>query len=184
MGKPGKVAWGPLALGVGLGGIIIAGITVALMKKPRGLRANNPFNLVDNGINWEGLDSPRNDAADHQADIEAGHLPLLRFISPYYGIRAGMIDVAGDLKEKVTTIASLVHEYAPASDGNDEADYRAFLAEKLGRDENTPLDPARDAPAIAEFIVQMEQGTPLTGLYGAATVAAGVTAGLEHVGLA
>ena len=51
----------------------------------RGLRNNNPLNMEDDGTDWEGLDTPRNDG-------EAPN-PMLRFQTPEYGLRAARISL-------------------------------------------------------------------------------------------
>lgn len=87
---------------------------------PRGLRNNNPLNLRISNNTWLGKVKNNTDGAFEQ------------FITLEYGLRAAMrniktiIDRRKKLKQR-TTIANLIHIWAPASDNNNEQAYCAAI---------------------------------------------------------
>lgn len=88
-------------------------------EDPRGERNNNPLNLEDFGIKWDGMIFPSDGK-------------YIRFITPEKGIRAG----ARDLHTKVchhglTTLAEIVNIFAPRTENNVAA-YLADLSKSLG----------------------------------------------------
>lgn len=111
---------------------------------PRGLRNNNPFNLKEVGINWQGK-VPGQDSV------------FTTFESVRYGVRAGLLDLFNDYSRKnLRTIEALISEFAPPSE-NDTAAYIAFVSEYTG------IPPRRflilsDLVPIAQAIVRLENG--------------------------
>jgi len=71
---------------------------------PRGLRNNNPFNLVRTSIAWQGK--------------IAGSDPRFEtFKNLAFGIRAGLLDLYNDWARKnLKTIRGLINEFAPPSE--------------------------------------------------------------------
>ncbi|WP_109076230.1 MULTISPECIES: structural protein P5 [unclassified Azospirillum] len=87
---------------------------------PRGIRNNNPMNLKDFGIDWNGLVG--NDGKG-----------MCVFDKPENGLRAGMKDLVNDYKKKgFDTVEKLMAEFAPPSDKNPTSAYAAFVARRLG----------------------------------------------------
>lgn len=95
--------------------------------KSRGLRNNNPFNLVKTSILWKGKvpgDDPKFET----------------FSSVEYGLRAGMMDILGDINTGQDTFSLLIggtpplflDGFAPAGDGNDVDFYVSYLADFVG----------------------------------------------------
>lgn len=76
--------------------------------KSRGIRNNNPGNLIKTNINWQG-ETPGNDA----------HFET--FINMVYGCRAMMLDLINDIKGGMNTPAKLITEYAPPNENNTAA---------------------------------------------------------------
>ncbi|RME84157.1 MAG: structural protein [Zetaproteobacteria bacterium] len=105
----------------------------------RGSRNNNPGNLIDNGINWKGLDNPRNDGR------------YLRFVSPEWGIRA-LVKVlyAYYHKHGLRTVRAIITRYAPPTENDTEA-YVQHVARELGVSPDAPLPWSR---AIVEKLVR------------------------------
>jgi hypothetical protein len=98
------------------------------MSAPRGILNFNPGNLTDNGIDWEGLAPERSDAA-----LYPGRTSSCRFKHPFYGIRAMVIDIMGDVHGGLNTPAKLMSSYAPAGDEqNDPLAYAQYVAKRLG----------------------------------------------------
>ena len=88
---------------------------------PRGLRNNNPGNLVRTGISWQGK----------VAHAQNSDPQFEQFTSLAYGLRAMMIDIAGDIAEGTNTLTALVNEYAPPHENN-TSNYVNFVSQATG----------------------------------------------------
>lgn len=129
---------------------LVEGITMAgkLIITPRGIRNNNPMNLRDFGIRWQGLDSPSSDAGGYA-----------RFVDPVKGLRAGMRDLLTDFRrDGQNTIRKLITEFAPREDSNDTAAYIAAVAKRLGIGADAHLDVPSRLIELARAIVAHENG--------------------------
>jgi hypothetical protein len=105
-------------------------------SKLRGLRNNNPFNIMfDPKIKWVG-----------QVGKEVtAPFRLIIFDSVENGIRAVAKDVAGDyLKDGKHTIKALISEYAPPSDGNNTSAYIEYVSRVTGIPANEPFEMSDD----------------------------------------
>lgn len=145
---------------LGIGALILLGGGTAVYTMTRGLRNNNPGNIVDNGDNWEGLATPRNDGR------------FLRFVSPEYGIRA----LARVLSNYVTldgiepTITALISRWAPPGENNTAA-YIQSVSDYVNLDADSILDLSIDLPRLVGGIIHQENGLQP---YADATIAQGV----------
>lgn len=72
----------------------------------RGIRNNNPGNLIKTNIAWQGKINPSKDANFEQ------------FSSLFFGIRAMYKDVINDINKGKNTISKLITEYAPPHENN------------------------------------------------------------------
>lgn len=88
---------------------------------PRGIRNNNPGNLIIIGSSWAGKVPV--------AQNTDGHFEQFTYIE--YGIRAMAYDIIGDIQKGKNTLTSLISEYAPASENNTSA-YIASVAQQTG----------------------------------------------------
>lgn len=88
---------------------------------PRGIRNNNPGNLVLTNIGWQGK-IPNDQNTD-------GHFE--QFTQIHWGIRAMMKDLINDIGEGTNTLTSLINEYAPPHE-NDTANYVSFVSNATG----------------------------------------------------
>lgn len=89
----------------------------------RGLRNNNPGNLVKTRLSWVGK-------------LKNGKDPRFeQFEALKYGIRAQMMDVINDIKKGKNTITKLIQEYAPAFE-NDTNGYINNVAKSVNLDPN------------------------------------------------
>ncbi|MFV8389803.1 hypothetical protein [Flavobacterium sp. LB1P71] len=87
----------------------------------RGLRNNNPGNLVITSDKWQGkIYKPKNTDARFE-----------QFIEIKYGIRAMLRDVINDILKGKDTVRKVISEYAPAFENNTNA-YVNAVSEKLG----------------------------------------------------
>ncbi len=115
------------------------------MTEPRGIRNNNPLNIVHNDILWGGLDYPPDDGR------------FCRFTDPVFGIRAACkILLTYQNKYRLRTVREIVNRWAPPHE-NDTESYIAAVARQVGvgRDEAVDLsDPATMRPMLKAMIRQ------------------------------
>ena len=114
---------------------------------PRGLRNNNPGNLIKTSIPWVGKITPGTDARFEQ------------FTSLEDGTRAMLMDIINDItKDGKDTIKKLINEYAPAHENNTAAYItQVSTATGLGPDEKIVLSDTF-LRNIAQVINQVENG--------------------------
>ena len=79
-----------------------------LSNAPRGIRNNNPGNLIYTKINWKGK-LPRHQNNDRRFEM---------FVAPVYGVRAMIKDLKNDIEKGKSTVPRLVEEYAPRFENN------------------------------------------------------------------
>ena len=79
-----------------------------LSNVPRGIRNNNPGNLVFTKINWKGK-LPRHQNKDRRFEM---------FIAPVYGVRAMIKDLKHDIGKGKNTVPLLIEEYSPRFENN------------------------------------------------------------------
>ena len=102
-----------------------------LSNYPKGIRNNNPGNLVSSSIKWQGkLPKPNN----------AGRFEM--FISPEYGVRAMIKDLRTKIN-KHKNIEAIVSRYAPAFENNTTA-YINTVAKALNVSPKASLLPTKN----------------------------------------
>ena len=102
-----------------------------LKSYPKGIRNNNPGNLVYSSIKWQGkIAKPNN----------AGRFEM--FISPEYGVRAMIKDIRTKIK-KHKNIEAIVSRYAPAFENNTTA-YINTVAKALNVSPKANLLPTKN----------------------------------------
>jgi len=117
------------------------------MRYSRGIRNNNPGNLVRTSIDWLGkipLDQNR-DARFEQ------------FYEIRYGIRALMRDIYTDYRRGSNTVRKLISEFAPAFENNTESYINSVIG-KIGMSIIPQMD-IDTLAAIAKAIVAVENGS-------------------------
>lgn len=87
----------------------------------RGIRNNNPGNLIFTNISWQGKLSYSQNTDKH----------FEQFNELKYGIRALILDVYNDIKKGKNTIKKLITEYAPPSE-NDTTAYIDSVSKATG----------------------------------------------------
>lgn len=121
---------------------------------PRGLRNNNPGNLVYTENAWKGK-IPFAQNSD-------GHFE--QFESIEWGIRAMMIDIIGDINEGTDTLRQLISEYAPAHENNTDA-YIASVSNAVGILPDVKLQLSQGLLfALIRAKITMEVGVAYTGM--------------------
>jgi hypothetical protein len=110
------------------------------MKIPRGIRNNNPGNLVLTNIPWRGK-VPNKENTDRHFEQFRDTDGVKGII---WGIRAMMMDLKGDIvKDGLNTIRRLIEEYAPKHENNTEA-YIARVSRMTGIGPNELLYPDQE----------------------------------------
>lgn len=104
-------------------GVFGVGLVAMLMKNdshlPLGIRNNNPGNIENNGIQWQGL-----------ADSQSGR--FYRFVSPEYGFRAmARIMRTYATQYGINTINGIISRWAPPAE-NDTKSYINHVSSVLG----------------------------------------------------
>lgn len=145
-------------MAAGTGGAVIAYNN----SKRRGIRNNNPGNLVKTAIAWRGkvphdknTDQHFEQFTDHEG--KPGHL---------WGLRAMFMDVRGDIEKKgMDTVAKLITSYAPPmgtlnSTGklqreNNTAAYIARVSKELNKSATAKIVPA-DYLKLMKAIIAVE----------------------------
>ncbi len=127
--------------------VALLGGGLALRGQPRGILNNNPGNIRRTGIDWRGEvpDAEKTDALFEQ------------FTAPEWGIRAMAREILTSLRRGQTTIREIITEWAPPAE-NPTAAYIENVAARTGIDADTPLDAARDLPAVVGAIIVQENG--------------------------
>lgn len=114
---------------------------------PRGIRNNNPGNLVITSIPWNGkIPVSKNTDGSYE-----------QFSSALMGIRAMFIDMRGDIeKDGNNTIRKLITEYAPPHENNTAA-YIAAVSQKLGLHADAAIQKSH-YHALIKAVIQHENG--------------------------
>lgn len=129
--------------------LMLGGLYLFMSRRiPRGIRNNNPGNLRDFGIEWQGRTGTDNGPGG----------PFVIFDSPQNGIRALARDIRTDYqRDGQNTVRSLISEFAPGSENNTAA-YVKSVSNRLSvaPDEVIPL-PGRLYDLVTA-IIQHENG--------------------------
>lgn len=115
---------------------------------PRGIRNNNPCNLIKTNNNWIGKieHGKSNDKVFEQ------------FTTMVTGIRAGVIDIVGDIKKGKNTIEKLINEFAPPSENNTKK-YIQTVSNKLKINKNDEIEVnEKTIFEIIKAIIRIENG--------------------------
>lgn len=128
-----------LLLGLAL---ILAAGSYAVLRVPRGIRNNNPGNLVDAGIPWRGL-------------IGSDETGKAVFRTALEGIRAMYIDLrTGFERDREDTVREIITEWS----ATDREPYIKFISRFLGVGPDEPLELASVRVPLIKGITQFENG--------------------------
>ncbi len=118
-------------------------------KLPRGLRNNNPGNIVRGKDNWYGMAAQQTDAR------------FIQFTDVKYGYRALMIIIKNYiLKAGKKTVAEIIDRWAPSNENNTKAYIRSVCSYMgVAEDYELKID-FHDMCLIAEAISSHENGVP------------------------
>ncbi|MFC3151800.1 structural protein [Litoribrevibacter euphylliae] len=116
------------------------------VRQPRGIRNNNPGNIENNGIPWNGLSSEQTDSRFYQ------------FVSPEYGIRA-MARILNNyqVKHGLNTVRALINRWAPPFENKTDS-YAEHVAHAAGLDPDQPIDVSQHLADIIPVMIKHENG--------------------------
>lgn len=119
-----------------------------LSSAPRGIRNNNPGNLIFTNINWTGK-LPKEQNKDRRFEM---------FIAPEYGIRAMIKDLKNDIEKGKNTVPALMTEYAPRFENNTDA-YIQMVCKDLKVSATAKLLPTKNTlRLLVHSISRIENG--------------------------
>lgn len=123
----------------------------------RGLRNNNPCNLIYTAIDWEGK-IPYSQNKDFEDEPKNIKKKFEQFVDLRHGIRAGMRNLITRIKEG-NSITSLITGYAPNHDNNDTKSYISFVSNALSLAPYALLELSEDTVlSLTKVIITMEIG--------------------------
>lgn len=112
---------------------------LGMSNLPRGLRNNNPGNLILTSIGWQGK-VPNNQNTDKHFE---------QFTGLKWGIRAMFRDILNDISKGKNTVEKLITEYAPPHENNTQ-NYINVVSKALG------VSPADKITAVTdEFLLTL-----------------------------
>jgi hypothetical protein len=124
------------------------GGNIYLPNAPRGIRNNNPGNLIYTNIKWNGK-LPKEQNKDRRFEM---------FIAPEYGIRAMIKDLKHDIEKGKNTVPTLISEYAPKYENNTGA-YITTVCRDLKVKQTARLLPTKNTLRLLVFsIAKVENG--------------------------
>jgi len=94
----------------------------------RGIRNNNPGNLIKSKQNWQGK-------IPHWQNTDSRFEQFYRLVD---GLRAMMIQLRTDILKGKNTLRALIHKYAPTHE-NDTTAYINTVGKKIGIEPNQPI---------------------------------------------
>ena len=120
-----------------------------LSNAPRGIRNNNPGNLIYTNIKWNGK-LPKEQNKDRRFEM---------FIAPVYGVRAMIKDLKNDMENKgKVTVPALIEEYAPRFENNTDA-YINTVCRDLKVNKTSKLLPTKNTLRLLVLsIAKVENG--------------------------
>ena len=122
------------------------------MKVPRGIRNNNPLNIIRTKTVWMGM-------AKEQKDRR-----FVTFEKMGYGWRAAFVLLTRTYYRKwhLNTIRKIITRWAPPQDGNNVGRYINFVASRMRHDADATLPPPWQEPErwqdLAWVMAMMENG--------------------------
>lgn len=117
----------------------------------RGIRNNNPGNLVFTKIAWQGKIS-KSENTDLDNHFE-------QFTDIVFGVRAMLKDLINDINKGRNTVSKLIHEYAPPFE-NDTNKYIEHVSKSLGLKPNDKITAINSSflLLLARAIITKENG--------------------------
>lgn len=153
-------------------------VTASLSGISRGIRNNNPGNIVRNNIVWNGaLTQPQVQAMGWQWDPT-----FVQFDTPLSGLRALARVLLVYASRGDTSVDSLISTYAPPQE-NDTAAYENAVAAQIGVTPGATINVPQQLGGIMAAIVEHENAQPGTGWtdpYGSALYVQAIAAASQN----
>lgn len=148
------------AFGIAAGVILLGGGGFAVYEMTRGIRNNNPGNLLYDGTPWDGLANPPSDGT------------YCVFVNPQYGIRAMAMTLSNYVAVDGVNpdLTSIISRYAPPA-SNDTASYIADVSQETGLNPTQTFDMGSVLPSLIAAMIRHENGVQP---YDSATIAQGI----------
>jgi len=121
-------------------------VVTAIKKLTRGVRNNNPGNIVRTSTKWQGM------KADQSADSR-----FIVFTEPEYGIRAIARILQNYSNAGINTVRGIINRWAPPTE-NDTGAYVAAVARALKVTADTPLNVSSNLLGLVTAIIKHENG--------------------------
>ena len=117
-----------------------------MLKDIRGWRNNNPGNLTESSIDWDG-------------EIDENYDPQFEeFSSPEYGIRAmGKLLLNYQAIHGIDTVSGIIQRYAPDHE-NPTGDYIAFVCEETGLKPDESINISAHLFPLVKAVIYFEMG--------------------------
>ncbi len=140
-------------------GLALTGGAYMTVRQPRGIRNNNPGNIENNGIPWNGLSQDQTDERFYQ------------FQKPEFGIRA-MARILNNyqIHHGLNTVRGLIDRWAPPIE-NDTNSYAEHIAHAAGVNPDQPIEVSEHLNQIIPAMIKHENGQQP---YSADTIQAGI----------
>lgn len=137
---------------------------IPMKNAPRGIRNNNPGNLVITSIPWKGK-VPVFENTDGRFE---------QFYNAEDGIRALMLDLLNDYqRDNANTIRKLINQFAPNHENNTAAYIQAVSNDTgFGADEIINLQNRNTMLSLVKAIIKHENGVNYSNFYSASTLEA------------
>lgn len=130
-------------------------VSASLSGQARGVRNNNPGNIVRNNIQWQGsLNQAQVEALGWQWDPT-----FVQFDTPLNGLRALARIILVYNQRGENTVDEIISTFAPPQE-NDTAAYENFVAAEIGQNPGTPFNVASKLGSIMAAITQRENTLP------------------------
>lgn len=106
---------------------------------PRGIRNNNPGNIVVSSSAWKGKIS-YDQNTDYNCNTGKIERRFEQFVSYEYGIRAMILLLKNYItRDGLNTVRRIIEKWAPASDGNNVNNYASLVATYSGLHIDAPF---------------------------------------------
>jgi hypothetical protein len=139
--------------------LLITGVFLYMLKKPKNVRNNNPLNIKESA-QWNGESALNLDKIFEE------------FTAPKYGFRAGYIILLQYLERGDNDINSILHKWAPANtdEKNHTTNYVDYVADKMQMSPVEYVSPAM----LPELMLYMSEFEGSGGAFTLEQSAAGV----------
>ena len=122
------------------------------MKQPRGLRNNNPLNIIKSKINWKGEVKPSTDRNFAQFEtLEYGLRAAFKLLQTYY------------TKHGCKTITQIISRWAPETE-NQVVAYIKAVSQRTGIAPDAPLPPMKAETQVVWSDLVLAMATMECGL--------------------